>query len=165
MKFSNIFALCAALVLCMACEEPSKSYYTASYTITSIEITIDVVEPDQSDPEAPTLKEQIREDVAANLLVAEGGSYTFSFEEFDGGTVTLRRTADATPEVTTFTKVPGANDITIHAASGDLIVTQSTYRSEGQTYNMFTMTLTDHYKALYPDYEVQRVRVLQRAGQ
>ncbi len=155
----------AAMLSAVACEEPSKSFYAVRYTISEVEISVDADDP-AADPEAePTLKEIIGADVERSLPVVKGGSYAFSFEEFDGGTATLCRTADAEPLTCAFTKIPGEDNITLHLESGDCILKQSTYNSEGKRYTMFTLDLTDHYKELYPTAVVTRVRAIQRTTQ
>ncbi|MEG1700221.1 MAG: hypothetical protein RRY33_05380 [Alistipes sp.] len=154
-----------------ACEEPSEVYYTDTYPIARIEVEVSAlgVTPtptppsptatadEPPTPDAPIVK-IIADDVLAKATVKAGGSYTLNFINFDGGRAQIRPDADTEPFDAAFVKLPGQKDFRFLFDQTDYTCVVSHYQSEHDgSLVLFTVDLTEHYKALYPDQNVKQV--------
>lgn len=170
-----------------ACSEPSEVYYTTRYEVTAIEAAVSVTEEtptEPTDPENPgtelgdgsegseggegteggegsatPLADAIRAAVLASAPVQVGGSYTLDYVEYNGGRLTVRPTADGEALSGAFVKLPGSTDITLYyGGDQERRCTLSYYTdAEGQRLARFGEDLTEQFRALYPDADIQSV--------
>lgn len=108
---------------------------------------------------ATPLADAIRAAVLASAPVQVGGSYTLDYVEYNGGRLTVRPTADGEALSGTFVKLPGSDDITLYyGGDQERRCTLSYYTdAEGQRLARFGEDLTEQFRALYPDADIQSV--------
>lgn len=108
---------------------------------------------------ATPLADAIRAAVLASAPVQVGGSYTLDYVEYNGGRLTVRATADGEALSGTFVKLPGSDDITLYyGGDQERRCTLSYYTdAEGQRLARFGEDLTEQFRALYPDADIQSV--------
>lgn len=108
---------------------------------------------------ATPLADAIRAAVLASAPVQVGGSYTLDYVEYNGGRLTVRPTADGEALSGAFVKLPGSTDITLYyGGDQERRCTLSYYTdAEGQRLARFGEDLTDQFRALYPDADIQSV--------
>lgn len=108
---------------------------------------------------ATPLADAIRAAVLASAPVQVGGSYTLDYVEYNGGRLTVRPTADGEALSGAFVKLPGSTDITLYYGSDqERRCTLSYYTdAEGQRLARFGEDLTEQFRALYPDADIQSV--------
>ncbi len=108
---------------------------------------------------ATPLADAIRAAVLASAPVQVGGSYTLDYVEYNGGRLTVRPTADGEALSGTFVKLPGSEDITLYyGGDQERRCTLSYYTdAEGQRLARFGEDLTEQFRALYPDADIQSV--------
>ena len=95
----------------------------------------------------------------ASAPVQVGGSYTLDYVEYNGGRLTVRATADGEALSGAFVKLPGSTDITLYyGGDQERRCTLSYYTdAEGQRLARFGEDLTEQFRALYPDADIQSV--------
>lgn len=105
------------------------------------------------------LADAIRAAVLASAPVQVGGSYTLDYVEYNGGRLTVRPTADGEALSGAFVKLPGSTDITLYyGGDQERRCTLSYYTdAEGQRLARFGEDLTEQFRALYPDADIQSV--------
>lgn len=108
---------------------------------------------------ATPLADAIRAAVLASAPVQVGGSYTLDYVEYNGGRLTVRPTADGEALSGAFVKLPGSTDITLYyGGDQERRCTFSYYTdAEGQRLARFGEDLTEQFRALYPDADIQSV--------
>lgn len=108
---------------------------------------------------ATPLADAIRAAVLASAPVQVGGSYTLDYVEYNGGRLTVRPTADGEALSGAFVKLPGSEDITLYyGGDQERHYTLSYYTdAEGQRLARFGEDLTEQFRALYPDADIQSV--------
>lgn len=108
---------------------------------------------------ATPLADAIRAAVLASAPVQVGGSYTLDYVEYNGGRLTVRPTADGEALSGAFVKLPGSTDITLYyGGDQERRCTLSYYTdAEGQRLARFGEDLTEQFRALYPDADIQSV--------
>lgn len=108
---------------------------------------------------ATPLADAIRTAVLASAPVQVGGSYTLDYVEYNGGRLTVRPTADGEALSGAFVKLPGSTDITLYyGGDQERRCTLSYYTdAEGQRLARFGEDLTEQFRALYPDADIQSV--------
>ena len=108
---------------------------------------------------ATSLADAIRAAVLASAPVQVGGSYTLDYVEYNGGRLTVRPTADGEALSGAFVKLPGSTDITLYyGGDQERRCTLSYYTdAEGQRLARFGEDLTEQFRALYPDADIQSV--------
>lgn len=108
---------------------------------------------------ATPLADAIRAAVLASAPVQVGGSYTLDYVEYNGGRLTVRPTADGEALSGAFVKLPGSTDITLYyGRDQERRCTLSYYTdAEGQRLARFGEDLTEQFRALYPDADIQSV--------
>lgn len=108
---------------------------------------------------ATPLADAIRAAVLASAPVQVGGSYTLDYVEYNGGRLTVRFTADGEALSGAFVKLPGSTDITLYyGGDQERRCTLSYYTdAEGQRLARFGEDLTEQFRALYPDADIQSV--------
>ena len=108
---------------------------------------------------ATPLADAIRAAVLASTPVQVGGSYTLDYVEYNGGRLTVRPTADGEALSGAFVKLPGSTDITLYyGGDQERRCTLSYYTdAEGQRLARFGEDLTEQFRALYPDADIQSV--------
>ena len=108
---------------------------------------------------ATPLADAIRAAVLASAPVQVGGSYTLDYVEYNGGRLTVRATADGEALSGAFVKLPGSTDITLYyGGDQERRCTLSYYTdAEGQRLARFGEDLTEQFRALYPDADIQSV--------
>lgn len=108
---------------------------------------------------ATPLADAIRAAVLASAPVQVGGSYTLDYVEYNGGRLTVRPTADGEALSGAFIKLPGSTDITLYyGGDQERRCTLSYYTdAEGQRLARFGEDLTEQFRALYPDADIQSV--------
>lgn len=108
---------------------------------------------------ATPLADAIRAAVLASAPVQVGGSYTLDYVEYNGGRLTVRPTADGEALSGAFVKLPGSTDITLYyGGDQERRCTLSYYTDvEGQRLARFGEDLTEQFRALYPDADIQSV--------
>lgn len=108
---------------------------------------------------ASPLADAIRAAVLASAPVQVGGSYTLDYVEYNGGRLTVRPTADGEALSGAFVKLPGSTDITLYyGGDQERRCTLSYYTdAEGQRLARFGEDLTEQFRALYPDADIQSV--------
>lgn len=108
---------------------------------------------------ATPLADTIRAAVLASAPVQVGGSYTLDYVEYNGGRLTVRPTADGEALSGAFVKLPGSTDITLYyGGDQERRCTLSYYTdAEGQRLARFGEDLTEQFRALYPDADIQSV--------
>lgn len=108
---------------------------------------------------ATPLADAIRAAVLASAPVQVGGSYTLDYVEYNGGQLTVRPTADGEALSGAFVKLPGSTDITLYyGGDQERRCTLSYYTdAEGQRLARFGEDLTEQFRALYPDADIQSV--------
>ena len=108
---------------------------------------------------ATPLADAIRAAVLASAPVQVGGSYTLDYVEYNGGRLTVRPTADGEALSGAFVKLPGSTDITLYyGGDQERRCTLSYYTdAEGQRLARFGEGLTEQFRALYPDADIQSV--------
>lgn len=108
---------------------------------------------------ATPLVDAIRAAVLASAPVQVGGSYTLDYVEYNGGRLTVRPTADGEALSGAFVKLPGSTDITLYyGGDQERRCTLSYYTdAEGQRLARFGEDLTEQFRALYPDADIQSV--------
>lgn len=114
---------------------------------------------DGSEGSATPLADAIRAAVLASAPVQVGGSYTLDYVEYNGGRLTVRPTADGEALSGAFVKLPGSTDITLYyGGDQERRCTLSYYTdAEGQRLARFGEDLTEQFRALYPDADIQSV--------
>lgn len=112
-----------------------------------------------SEGSATPLADAIRAAVLASAPVQVGGSYTLDYVEYNGGRLTVRPTADGEALSGAFVKLPGSTDITLYyGGDQERHYTLSYYTdAEGQRLARFGEDLTEQFRALYPDADIQSV--------
>lgn len=108
---------------------------------------------------ATPLADAIRAAVLASAPVQVGGSYTLDYVEYNGGRLTVRPKADGEALSGAFVKLPGSTDITLYyGGDQERRCTLSYYTdAEGQRLARFGEDLTEQFRALYPDADIQSV--------
>lgn len=108
---------------------------------------------------ATPLADAIRAAMLASAPVQVGGSYTLDYVEYNGGRLTVRPTADGEALSGAFVKLPGSTDITLYyGGDQERRCTLSYYTdAEGQRLARFGEDLTEQFRALYPDADIQSV--------
>ena len=108
---------------------------------------------------ATPLADAIRAAVLDSAPVQVGGSYTLDYVEYNGGRLTVRPTADGEALSGAFVKLPGSTDITLYyGGDQERRCTLSYYTdAEGQRLARFGEDLTEQFRALYPDADIQSV--------
>lgn len=108
---------------------------------------------------ATPLADAIRAAVLASAPVQVGGSYTLDYVEYNGGRLTVRPTADGEALSGAFVKLPSSTDITLYyGGDQERRCTLSYYTdAEGQRLARFGEDLTEQFRALYPDADIQSV--------
>ncbi|WP_302151248.1 hypothetical protein [uncultured Alistipes sp.] len=108
---------------------------------------------------ATPLADAIRAAVLASAPVQVGGSYTLDYVEYNGGRLTVRPTADGEALSGAFVKLPGSTDITLYyGGDQERRCTLSYYTdAEGQRLARFGEDLTEQFRTLYPDADIQSV--------
>mgnify|MGYP000605168764 CR=1 FL=1 len=108
---------------------------------------------------ATPLADAIRAAVLASAPVQVGGSYTLDYVEYNGGRLPVRPTADGEALSGAFVKLPGSTDITLYyGGDQERRCTLSYYTdAEGQRLARFGEDLTEQFRALYPDADIQSV--------
>ena len=115
--------------------------------------------PEGGEGSATPLADAIRAAVLASAPVQVGGSYTLDYVEYNGGRLTVRATADGEALSGAFVKLPGSTDITLYyGGDQERRCTLSYYTdAEGQRLARFGEDLTEQFRALYPDADIQSV--------
>ena len=165
----------AALLLAalgLSCSENSGIYYTDTYPIVRLdaEVRIDNGSADGDTDEGPDTEDPlaaaIREEVLATAPVRVGGRYRLDYVEHDRGILYVR-TGEGEEELRgAFGKQPGAVQFALFfrtdAAEYDYVCSQSTYLTDqGTERTLLSIDLTAHYRELYPDEAIIRVRRLE----
>lgn len=169
MKYIMVMFLLAALA---ACGEKSEPFYTASYPVVRIEAAVTLTQAtpteDPENPEEPEepeenpLVQQIREDVLAAAPVQAGGGYRLAFLYHNSGWAYITPAPDAAPVTGSFNKEPDKqNEIRFFIEDDAYTCQLSYYLEEGKSLTLFTVDLTAHYQALYPDAGITRVARLE----
>ena len=178
LKILTALLLAAALT---ACGDDSDVFYTTSYPVARIEISVSLSEPEKPDPENPDpenpdpenpntgtsqteepenpLLEEIRNDALAKAPVQAGGSYRLDFTHHNGGPLVVRPAADAETVTGTFIKEPDKPE-ELHFTFGEQAYTckVSGYTdTDDLRKTLFSVDLTEVYKQLYPDAGVTQV--------
>ena len=178
LKILTALLLAAALT---ACGDDSDVFYTTSYPVARIEISVSLSEPEKPDPENPDpenpdpenpntgtsqteepenpVLEEIRNDALAKAPVQAGGSYRLDFTHHNGGPLVVRPAADAETVTGTFIKEPDKPE-ELHFTFGEQAYTckVSGYTdTDDLRKTLFSVDLTEEYKQLYPDAGVTQV--------
>lgn len=173
LKILTALLLAAALT---ACGDDSDVFYTTSYPVVRIEISVSLSEPEKPDPENPDpenpntgtsqteepenpLLEEIRNDALAKAPVQAGGGYRLDFTHHNGGPLVVRPAADAETVTGTFIKEPDKPE-ELHFTFGEQAYTckVSGYTdTDDLRKTLFSVDLTEEYKQLYPDAGVTQV--------
>lgn len=179
LKILTALLLAAALT---ACGDDSDVFYTTSYPVARIEISVSLSEPEKPDPENPDpenpntgtsqtkepenpeepenpLLEEIRNDALAKAPVQAGGGYRLDFTHHNGGPLVVRPAADAETVTGTFIKEPDKPE-ELHFTFGEQAYTckVSGYTdTDDLRKTLFSVDLTEEYKQLYPDAGVTQV--------
>lgn len=176
LKILTVLLLAAALT---ACGDDSNVFYTTSYPVARIEVSVSLSEPEKPDPENPDpenpdagtsqteepenpenpLLEEIRNDALAKAPVQAGGSYRLDFTHHNGGPLVVRPAADAETVTGAFIKEPDKPE-ELHFTFGEQAYTckVSGYTdTDDLRKTLFSVDLTEEYKQLYPDAGVTQV--------
>ena len=179
LKILTALLLAAALT---ACGDDSDVFYTTSYPVARIEVSVSLSEPEKPDPENPDpenpdagtsqteeaenpenpenpLLEEIRNDALAKAPVQAGGGYRLDFTHHNGGPLVVRPAADAETVTGTFIKEPDKPE-ELHFTFGEQAYTckVSGYTdTDALRKTLFSVDLTEEYKQLYPDAGVTQV--------
>ncbi len=178
LKILTALLLAAALT---ACGDDSDVFYTTSYPVARIEVSVSLSEPEKPDPENPDpenpdpenpdagtsqteepenpLLEEIRNDALAKAPVQAGGSYRLDFTHHNGGPLVVRPAADAETVTGTFIKEPDKPE-ELHFTFGEQAYTckVSGYTdTDDLRKTLFSVDLTEEYKQLYPDAGITQV--------
>ena len=179
LKILTALLLAAALT---ACGDDSDVFYTTSYPVARIEISVSLSEPEKPDPENPDpenpntgtsqtkepenpeepenpLLEEIRNDALAKAPVQAGGGYRLDFTHHNGGPLVVRPAADAETVTGTFIKEPDKPE-ELHFTFGEQAYTckVSGYTdTDDLRKTLFSVDLTEEYKQLYPDAGITQV--------
>lgn len=178
LKILTALLLAAALT---ACGDDSDVFYTTSYPVARIEISVSLSEPEKPDPENPDpenpdpenpntgtsqteepenpLLEEIRNDALAKAPVQAGGGYRLDFTHHNGSPLVVRPAADAETVTGTFIKEPDKPE-ELHFTFGEQAYTckVSGYTdTDDLRKTLFSVDLTEEYKQLYPDAGVTQV--------
>lgn len=179
LKILTALLLAAALT---ACGDDSDVFYTTSYPVARIEVSVSLSEPENPDPENPDpenpdagtsqteepenpenpenpLLEEIRNDALAKAPVQAGGGYRLDFTHHNGGPLVVRPAADAETVTGTFIKEPDKPE-ELHFTFGEQAYTckVSGYTdTDDLRKTLFSVDLTEEYKQLYPDAGVTQV--------
>lgn len=159
LKILTALLLAAALT---ACGDDSDVFYTTSYPVARIEVSVSLSEPEKPEnpenPENPLL-EEIRNDALAKAPVQAGGGYRLDFTHHNGGPLVVRPAADAETVTGTFIKEPDKPE-ELHFTFGEQAYTckVSGYTdTDDLRKTLFSVDLTEEYKQLYPDAGVTQV--------
>ncbi len=155
-----------------ACNDDSEFFYTTSYPVVRIDVTVTAKETTAADdePENPLIQ-QIKEEVAAAAPVKAGGSYRLDFKYYDSGRLTVRTPAGSGEEAGStasetstggFLKQPGAKTINFYFGDNAYAATISSYtENDGTQAVLLVVDLTEAYRALYPDADITSVQRLE----
>ncbi|WP_302281743.1 hypothetical protein [Alistipes finegoldii] len=179
LKILTALLLAAALT---ACGDDSDVFYTTSYPVARIEVSVSLSEPENPDPENPDpenpdagtsqteepenpenpenpLLEEIWNDALAKAPVQAGGGYRLDFTHHNGGPLVVRPAADAETVTGTFIKEPDKPE-ELHFTFGEQAYTckVSGYTdTDDLRKTLFSVDLTEEYKQLYPDAGITQV--------
>ncbi|WP_418992201.1 hypothetical protein [Alistipes sp.] len=163
MKTPLYITLLLSLAAPTACDD-SEVYYTTVYPVVRVEaeVTVSAATPEpagEGDPEPPEdpLVAEIRADVLASAPVRAGGRYVLDFVEHNGGRLTVYPDAEEAPIAGSFLKIPGQTDLQFLFGENDYTCAVTTYAAQEGQRALLSVTLTEHYRALYPDAGVTRV--------
>ena len=137
-------SLLCGLWLLVACSKKEEVYYSTTYPVTNVEVL--VLYDTDSEYADEALMQQIEAEVMQATPVHSGGSYRLDFDRFDGGTLYVKRTAEASDEVGLFHKQPASREIKMEYADTNYVVTMQRYTSDqGEPMTLFEVDLTDYY--------------------
>lgn len=155
------YLLCTLLALLLAGCDDSEVFYSVRYDIVRAQVRI-VTQP-PVDPEAPDESEAPDAAPAADpgddtslvrvLELPDGGGYLLDYTRYDGGRLTVRTSADASPVIGEFDRQPAAKTLTFRYDGQETTYTMERYTDEatGTSCVMLSTDLTDSYRELYPD--------------
>ncbi len=138
----------------LACSESDNEvFYTTNYPIERIEASATLAAG-----ETTLTQEQLQEEVLAMAPVKVGGNYRLDFNRFDGGALFVTTESGTTPLVGSFTKTPGTRVLIFaYETITDTAQISSWQSEEGANLVKLTIDLTNRYKELYPDAEIEKV--------
>ena len=106
----RLFFSCLCAVCCLACSEAEDVFYSTTYPVTEVKVTVTLNDAVASD----LTTEQITEEALAQIPVVAGGSYRLDYSRFDGGELYVTPSEGAETLVGTFDKMPAASQMTFH---------------------------------------------------
>lgn len=138
----------------VACTKESDVYYTTTYPVTSLKVSVTF----DSEKSTTLTTETIEEDVLALAPVAAGGYYQLDFSLYNGGTLYVSTAEGAEVITGSFIKTPGSNvlDFTYDTEQYSARTTSYT-TAEGELCVVLNVDLTAYYRAKYEDEAIQQV--------
>ncbi|MDE5621764.1 MAG: hypothetical protein K2K30_04045 [Alistipes sp.] len=149
------YLFCALLAALLAGCDDSEVFYSVRYDIVKAQVRI-VTQP-PVDPEAPDAAPAADPGGDAPLVreleLPGGGCYLLDYTRYDGGRLTVRTSADASPVTGEFDRQPAAKTLTFRYDGQETTYTMERYTDEatGTSCVMLSTDLTDSYRELYPD--------------
>ncbi len=144
----------AALLLASCSDAEEEVFYTTSYPITKVEVKITA--------ESEEYAAELGAEVLAAAPVKAGGAYILHFSRFDGGELQVTTEEGAATVAGSFTKVPGAKEITFIYGDKEYTAATSRYITDKATgATLLSIDLTEHYRTLYPDKGIKSVTRLE----
>ncbi len=177
----------ALVCLLSACDEKSEVFYTTTYDVVRMEVSVTFQaatplkpsNPGTKDPEGgdeanptpdeevndapdddtpgPSVAELIREQALAEAIVQVGGSYIMDFKHFDSGFLTAQPSAGEAPITGAFSRTPGSSTLRLHLPEHSYTYTIASYRYGTTSLTQFRIDLTKEFQKLYPNHMIQRV--------
>lgn len=137
-----------------ACGERSEVYYSTTYPVTEISVSVTF----DTEKSTKLTAETIEEDVRMLAPVAVGGSYRLDFSLYNGGQLYVTPSEGAEVIVGTFTKVPASNQLDFAFDSESYTATMTTYTAtEGERCVCLNVDLSEFYRARYQDDAIKQV--------
>lgn len=148
-----LYMLLAAFVA-TACGERSEVYYSTTYPVTEIRVSVSF----DSEKSTKLTVETIEEDVRLLAPVAVGGSYRLDFSLYNGGLLYVTPAVGAEVIAGSFTKVPASKQLEFMFDAEHYTATTTTYTtSEGERCVCLNVDLSEFYRARYQDDAIKQV--------
>ena len=142
----RLFFSCLCAVCCWACSESEDVFYSTTYPVTEVKVTVTLNDAVASD----LTTEQITEEALVLIPVVAGGSYRLDYSRFDGGELYVTPSEGAETLVGTFDKVPAASQMTFHYGDWSYSVRTGSYTStDGWLCVSLNSDLTAYFQEKY----------------
>ncbi len=140
--------------IAVACTKESEVYYTTTYPVTSLQVSVTF----DSEKSTTLTSETIEEDVLSLAPVAVGGYYRLDFSLYNGGTLYVSTAEEAEVITGSFTKMPGSNELDFSFDTEQYTARTTSYTTaEGDLCVVLNVDLTDYYRTKYEDEAIQQV--------